>query len=105
MNFEELKFNEQGLIPAIAQDAESGEVLMLAYMDRQALKKTLQTGQVHYYSRSRQKLWLKGETSGCFQNVKEIYYDCDGDTLLIKIEQKGVACHTGNRSCFFRRLK
>lgn len=105
MNLENLKFNEQGLIPAIAQDARTGEVLMLAYMNQEALAKTLETGQVHYFSRSRQKLWLKGETSGCFQKLKEIYFDCDADALLLKIEQTGPACHTGSRSCFFQKLK
>lgn len=101
----DLKYNEQGLIPAIAQDYENGDVLMLAYMNREALKFTLETGKAHYYSRSRKCLWLKGETSGHFQYVKEIYYDCDCDTLLLKIDQKGAACHTGNRTCFYRKLK
>ncbi len=99
-----LKFNKDGLVPAIAQDYRTGEVLMLAYMNKEALKKTIATKKAHYFSRSRNKLWLKGETSGNFQYVKDIYYDCDADALLIKIRQSGVACHTGNRSCFYRKL-
>ncbi|MGE4215303.1 MAG: phosphoribosyl-AMP cyclohydrolase [Anaerotignaceae bacterium] len=103
MNFiDELKFDEKGLIPVIAQDYENGQVLMLAYANREAVALTLEKGTVHYYSRSRQELWHKGDTSGHFQIVKEIFYDCDGDTLLIKVEQKGAACHTGKRSCFYR---
>ena len=95
-----------GLIPVIAQDWQTGEVLMLAYMNEEAWKKTLETGKVHYFSRSRQKIWLKGETSGHLQLVKEIYLDCDLDTVLIKIEQLGKAsCHKGYRSCFYRRLE
>lgn len=99
---DELKFDEKGLIPVIAQDYENGQVLMLAYANREAVALTLEKGTVHYYSRSRQELWHKGDTSGHFQIVKEIFYDCDGDTLLIKVEQKGAACHTGKRSCFYR---
>jgi len=99
-----VKFDERGLVPAIAQDAAGGEVLMLAYMDREALGLTLATGLCHYFSRSRQKLWKKGESSGHLQHLKEIRYDCDADTLLLKIEQVGPACHTGQRSCFYRRL-
>ncbi|WP_456431150.1 phosphoribosyl-AMP cyclohydrolase [Thermosulfuriphilus sp.] len=95
-----------GLVPVIAQDWETGEILMLAYMNEEAWQQTLKTGKVHYYSRSRQKLWLKGETSGHVQVVKEIRLDCDGDTVLIKVEQiGGAACHKGYRSCFFRHLK
>lgn len=100
----ELKFNESGLIPAIAQDSATGEVLMLAWMNREALEKSLETKKVHYWSRSRQSLWLKGETSGHFQILKSIRLDCDGDTLLLEIEQTGAACHTGNRSCFYREI-
>lgn len=101
----ELKFNEKGLIPAIIQDAESNEVLMMAYMDKVALEKTMKTGFTHFWSRSRQKYWMKGETSGHVQEVKEILYDCDEDTLLIKVVQHGSgACHTGNRTCFFRSI-
>ncbi len=105
MDLEEIKFSSHGLIPAIAQDAVTGEVLMLAYMNLESLTKTLETRRVHYYSRSRSELWLKGATSGNFQELKAIYYDCDCDTLLLKIEQTGEgACHTGERSCFYRRL-
>ena len=97
-----LKFDSNGLIPAIIQDAASGEVLMMAWMNRDSLDKTLQTGQTHFFSRSRNKLWLKGETSGHVQNVKSIATDCDQDVLLIKVEQAGAACHEGYYSCFFR---
>ncbi|NDY42974.1 phosphoribosyl-AMP cyclohydrolase [Dissulfurirhabdus thermomarina] len=94
-----------GLLPAIAQDAATGEVLMLAYMNREAWTKTLETGKVHYWSRSRNRLWLKGETSGHVQMLREARLDCDGDTLLLKVEQLGgAACHTGRRSCFHRRV-
>lgn len=101
----QLKYDEKGLIPAITQDYKTDEVLMLAYMNAESLKKTLETGKVHYYSRSRQKLWLKGETSGHYQNVKSISMDCDGDTLLLKVEQIDAACHTGHRSCFYRKIE
>ncbi len=100
----DFKFDSNGLIPAIAQEASTKEVLMLAYMNQEAFDKTVETGKAHYYSRSRQKLWLKGETSGHFQFVKEIRYDCDCDALLLLIEQVGAACHTGNHSCFYRSL-
>ena len=93
-----------GLIPAIAQDYATGEVLMLAYMNDEALAKTRETGKAHYWSRSRKKLWLKGETSGNFQVVKEIRIDCDSDAVLLLVEQKGGACHTGYRSCFYRTV-
>lgn len=99
-----VKFDEKGLIPAITQDYATGEVLMMAYMNREALEKTVSTCRAHYFSRSRNKLWLKGETSGNFQDVKAIYYDCDKDAVLLKVEQTGAACHTGERSCFFRRV-
>ena len=102
---EELKFDEKGLIPVITQDFENGQVLMLAYANKQAMELTLQKGTVHYYSRSRKQLWHKGETSGHFQYVKEILYDCDASAVLIKVEQKGAACHTGKRSCFYRNQK
>lgn len=93
-----------GLIPAIAQDAATGEILMLAYMNREALDKTVETGQVHYWSRSRQELWHKGGTSGHVQKLKELRLDCDGDAIVVKVEQiGGAACHTGHRSCFFHR--
>ncbi|OQY17805.1 MAG: bifunctional phosphoribosyl-AMP cyclohydrolase/phosphoribosyl-ATP pyrophosphatase [Desulfobacteraceae bacterium 4572_35.1] len=101
---DQLKFDKDGLLPCIAQDAENGEVLMLAYMNAESVQNTLKTGKVHYYSRSRAKQWMKGESSGNVQLVREIRYDCDGDTLLIKVEQKGSACHTGRRSCFFSRV-
>ena len=101
----EIKFDEKGLVPAIAQDYLTGEVLMMAYMNREALEKTILSGKAHYFSRSRNKLWLKGETSGHFQHIKGIYYDCDIDTLLLKIEQVGSACHTGERSCFYREME
>jgi len=100
---DEIKFNAHGLLPAITRDASSGRVLMLAWMNREAFERTLATGFVHYYSRSRKKLWKKGETSGHVQKVVEIYLDCDGDTLLLDIEQTGPACHTNRESCFFRR--
>jgi phosphoribosyl-AMP cyclohydrolase len=97
-----VKWNADGLIPAIAQDFTSNEVLMLAYMNRESLALTIETGVAHYYSRSRQALWKKGETSGHIQHVKELRLDCDGDTVLIKVEQTGgIACHTGRRRCFF----
>ncbi len=100
-----VKFKDNGLIPAIVQDAENGEVLMLAYMNKEALKKTMETKISHFYSRSRKKIWKKGETSGHIQRVKEIYIDCDEDTILLKVEQKVGACHLGYRSCFFRRVE
>ncbi len=102
----ELKFDEKGLIPAIIQDASSGEVLMMAYMNRTSLEMTLNSGFTHFWSRSRQKYWKKGETSGNVQEVYEILYDCDEDTLLIRVKQHGGgACHTGNRTCFYRRIE
>jgi phosphoribosyl-ATP pyrophosphohydrolase/phosphoribosyl-AMP cyclohydrolase len=104
MDLSSLRFNEQELIPAVVQDVATGQVLMLAYMNREALHKTLATGIAHYWSRSRAKLWQKGETSGHIQHVRDIRYDCDADTLLMRVEQVGVACHTGQRSCFFRSL-
>ena len=100
-----VKFNDQGLVPVIAQDTANGEVLMMAWMNRETLRKTVETGLMHYWSRSRKKVWLKGETSGHTQKVKEIRLDCDADTLLMKIEQKGGACHEGYRSCFFRAAR
>ena len=101
----QLKFDEKGLIPVIAQDFTTGQVLMLAYANKEAIEKTLELGTVHYFSRSRNCLWHKGDTSGHFQHVKEILYDCDGDTILIKVIQDGVACHTGKYSCFYRNHK
>jgi phosphoribosyl-AMP cyclohydrolase len=101
----QLKFDEKGLIPAILQDADNGQVLMFAFMNRESLKKTLETNLATYWSRSRQKLWVKGETSGHTQQVREVLYDCDADCLLLKIKQNVAACHTGYRSCFFRKLE
>jgi phosphoribosyl-AMP cyclohydrolase len=101
----ELKYDEKGLIPAIIQDINTGEVLMMAYMNENSLRMTLETGYTHFWSRSRQKYWKKGETSGNVQEVKEILVDCDNDTLLIKVIQHGSgACHTGNRTCFYRDI-
>lgn len=101
----QVKWDEQGLVPAIAQDAQTGEVLMFAWMNREALEKTAQIGEVVYWSRSRRKLWHKGEESGHTQKVLEIRTDCDSDVVLLKIEQTGgIACHTGRRSCFFNKL-
>jgi len=100
----DLKFDDKGLIPAVVQEWETGEVLMVAYMNMESLKRTVETGLTWYWSRSRRKFWQKGETSGNVQRVKEILYDCDQDTLLIKVEQTGPACHTGERTCFFRRF-
>lgn len=101
---EGLKFDEKGLIPAVIQDYNTSEVLMVAYMNAESLRRTVQAGLTCFWSRSRAKFWIKGETSGNVQRVKEILYDCDMDTLLIKVEPAGPACHTGNRTCFFRRF-
>lgn len=100
-----ISFNADGLVAAIAQDAVSGDVLMMAWMNKESLALTLETGDVTYWSRSRKALWRKGETSGHTQRLVEAYVDCDGDTLVFKVEQTGAACHTGNRTCFFRKLK
>ena len=97
-------FEKSELLPAIVQDADTGEVLMLAYMNKESLKKTLETGYTWFYSRSRKELWNKGATSGHYQKIVEIYADCDNDTLLIKAHQTGCACHTGNKSCFFTKI-
>ena len=103
---DEIRFNAQGLVPAIAQDAASGRVLMLAWMNREALRLTAEKKQAVYWSRSRQKLWHKGEESGHTQQVLEIRFDCDEDVILLKVQQKGgIACHTGRESCFYRQLK
>jgi phosphoribosyl-AMP cyclohydrolase len=99
-----LKWNDEGLVPAIVQDAENGEVLMMAWMDEPAVRDTLATGQTHFFSRSRRSHWHKGATSGHVQDVASIAIDCDGDVLLIKVRQVGGACHEGYRSCFFRRV-
>jgi len=101
----EVTWDDQGLVPVIAQDAETGDVLMFAWMNRDALARTVETGEAVYWSRSRRKIWHKGEESGHVQRVREIRLDCDGDVILLKIEQEGgIACHTGRRSCFFTRL-
>lgn len=99
----EIKYNN-GLVPAIVQEQSSGEVLMLAYMNEESLKKTIETGTTWFWSRSRNKLWNKGETSGHFQYVKSMYIDCDEDTILIVVDQVGVACHTGSKTCFYREI-
>ena len=104
MDFAEIKFDDQGLVPAIAQDVNSKEVLMLAWMNRESIAVTLKGKKACYWSRSRKELWLKGATSGHYQHIKSIKYDCDGDTILLEVEQVGGACHTGNRTCFFREL-
>jgi phosphoribosyl-AMP cyclohydrolase len=102
---ENLKFNGDGLIPAIIQEQNTGRVLMMAWMNKEAIQKTIELGKTVFWSRSRQKFWTKGETSGHFQIVKEIAFDCDGDTLLIQVEQTGAACHEGYKSCFFRSVE
>jgi len=100
-----VSFNADGLVPAIAQQFDTGEVLMMAWMNRAAVEETLSTGRVCYYSRSRRGLWRKGETSGQIQYLKDLRVDCDGDTLLLLVDQTGVACHTGRRSCFYRAVR
>ncbi len=102
---DEVKFDDRGLVPVIIQDYKNGEMLMLAYMNRESLQKTLSSGKTHFWSRSRKKLWLKGESSGHTQEVKDLFIDCDMDAVLIKVEQKVAACHTGYRSCFYRQLQ
>ena len=99
-----LKYDADGLIPAVIVDAESGTVLMVAYMNKDSLADTVRTGKTHFWSRSRQKCWMKGETSGHTQEVKDIYIDCDVDTIVIEVAQNGAACHNGYRSCFYRKL-
>jgi len=101
---DKLRFNSDGLIPAIIQEQGTGQVLMMAWMNRQSLLKTLETHRTHFWSRSRQKYWVKGETSGHIQQVKRVAFDCDGDVLLIEVEQVGAACHEGYKSCFFRDI-
>ena len=103
--FDAIKFDQRGLVSAVAQQHDTGEVLMQAWMDRAALEETLQTGAVCYYSRARARLWRKGERSGQSQRLVELRIDCDGDQLLLLVDQKGVACHTGRRSCFFRAYR
>jgi len=102
---DKIKYNSQGLVPAIIQEEKTGKVLMLGWMNREAIEKTLSTKKVHFWSRSRKKMWLKGETSGHYQLLKEIYIDCDEDTLLFKVEQIKGACHKGFKTCFFRRVE
>jgi len=101
---EKVSFNSEGLLPVVVQDINRGEVLMMAWMDREALKKTIDSGKAYFWSRSRKKLWLKGESSGHYQLVREMWIDCDEDTLLIKVEQIKAACHKGYKSCFFRKI-
>ena len=101
----QLKFDKGRLIPAIIQDVKTNDVLTLCYMNEEALSKTLQTGKVHVWRRSKEKLMMKGETSGCVQSVKEILVDCENNSLLVKVEQTGVACHTGEKTCYHRRLR
>lgn len=99
-----LKFDQNGLVPVIVQDFSTNEILMLAYMNKESIDLTIGTGYMHYFSRSRNKIWKKGETSGNFQKLKALYLDCDGDALLAVVEQTGVACHTGNKTCFFTNI-
>ena len=99
-----LQFDDRGLIPAIIQDGDTGEVLMLGYMDSESLRRTQESGQVWFYSRSRQELWHKGATSGNYLNLQDIWKDCDDDALILKVKPTGPVCHTGNRGCFYRRL-
>ncbi len=102
---DDLKFNEQGLIPAIIQDAKYGDILMMAWMNRDSIKDSIKTGKTHFWSRSRQKYWMKGESSGNVQEIKDCYFDCDKDVLLFKVNQVGdAACHTGFRSCFYTHV-
>jgi phosphoribosyl-AMP cyclohydrolase len=101
----QLKFDANGLIPAIIQERGTGRVLMMAWMNRASLEKTLETGKTHFWSRSRQSFWMKGETSGHTQTVRDVAFDCDGDTLLIQVDQIGAACHEGYRSCFYRSMR
>ena len=100
----DLKYDSDGLVPAVVVDSENGEVLMVAYMNRDAVEKTLTSGRACFWSRSRQKFWIKGETSGNIQKVKAVFVDCDKDCLVVKVEQTGAACHEGYRSCFFRQV-
>ena len=102
---EELHFDDRGLIPAVVQDAANGDVLMLAWMNEEAVRRTLESGRTWFWSRSRKELWRKGDTSGNEQHVHEVRFDCDGDTLLVKVTQVGAACHTGQRTCFYRAME
>jgi len=105
LSLKDFKFDKQGLIPAIIQDYKTKDILMLAYMNKESLRRTLKLGKTCFWSRSRKEYWVKGMTSGHFQFVKSLSYDCDMDAVLIRVRQVGVACHTGNRSCFFRKIK
>ena len=100
---DKIKFDANGLVPAVIQDWQNGDILMVAYMNRESMQTTVETGKTHFWSRSRQKFWMKGESSGHTQEVKEIFIDCDGDCILIKVHQNVAACHTGYRSCFYRK--
>ncbi|MFH1046605.1 MAG: phosphoribosyl-AMP cyclohydrolase, partial [Candidatus Omnitrophota bacterium] len=102
--FKQIKFDQQGLIPAIIQDAKTRQVIMVAYMNELALRQTLASGLTHFWSRSRRKLWMKGESSGHTQKVRAVYFDCDNDAVVIKVSQKSAACHTGYYSCFYKQL-
>jgi len=104
MELEKIHFDERGLVPAVVQDHETGEILMLAYMNAESLARTLQTGETWFWSRSREELWHKGATSGNLQRVVELRLDCDGDSIVVRVEVAGPACHTGERSCFFRAV-
>ena len=104
MDLDQVKYDDKGLVSVIVQDFQNGQVLMFAFANREALEKTLQTGRTHFWSRSRGRLWMKGEESGNVQEVKEMYFDCDVDAVLVLVDQKGVACHTGQRTCFFTPL-
>lgn len=104
MNVDDLRFDDRGLIPAIVQDTENGDVLMMAWMNRESVERTLDEGRTVFWSRSRQELWRKGETSGNVQHLEEVRVDCDADVLLVRVHQVGVACHTGERTCFYREL-
>ena len=101
---DEIRFDDRGLVPAVVQDVENGDVLMMAWMNRASLERTLEERRTVFWSRSRQELWRKGDTSGHVQHVEEVRVDCDGDVLLVRVHQVGMACHTGERTCFFRRL-
>jgi phosphoribosyl-AMP cyclohydrolase len=105
MELPELQYDSKGLIPAIVQQYDTGEVLMMAWMNAESLRLTLETGTTWFWSRGRQELWNKGATSGNIQQVRELYYDCDADCLLVKVDSPGPACHTGHRSCFYRRIE
>ena len=100
----EIRFDDRGLVPAIVQEESTGDVLMLGYMNAEALRRTLDTGRMTYWSRSRQEFWVKGETSGHFQTLRSVAYDCDADALLFRVDQEGAACHTGDHSCFHRQI-